>query len=158
MLAMMGRRTYDFSVETSVSPERLLGAASDFSALRPQIWPNVTAKHYKVHDSGETWCDCTEGTGPFWERNKYDWSAPGLIRSEAVSSNIHVPPGRWEMRVGPGATGGSRVDIHVERTFRGVRGVVVQTIVDLAGGGRFFKRGFQKTLDRLELEPAAYTA
>jgi hypothetical protein len=33
---------YDFRIETTVSPERLLAAATDFSERRPDLWPGIS--------------------------------------------------------------------------------------------------------------------
>jgi len=45
----MGKHVvYDFTVDTPVSPERMLAAATDFSERRPDLWPLITRKHYRV--------------------------------------------------------------------------------------------------------------
>ena len=50
------------AAQSSLPPERVLQAARDFSPRRADVWPNVSAKHLEVHDSGENFAEVTEGT------------------------------------------------------------------------------------------------
>ena len=67
--------------QTSVSPERVLDAARDFSERRAAMWPDVHLEHLEVHEQGPTFAEVTEGNpwpiGYVWERLRYDWSDPG---------------------------------------------------------------------------------
>lgn len=75
--------TIKVTAETSAPPERVLGAATDFSEQRAEVWSNVKAKRIEVHESGQGFADVTEGTwvvGLFWERCRYEWSQPDRSR------------------------------------------------------------------------------
>src|ERR1700756_3745176 len=79
------------SVHTSASPRQVLAAARDFSERRPKLWPNVKAKHFEVHDTGEQFADVTEGVwiiGLFWERSRYEWSQPDAVTATVTDSNV----------------------------------------------------------------------
>ena len=60
----------------------------------------VRSKYLEVHETGDTFTDVTEGTfvvGRFWERNRYDWSEPGLVRATVIDSNVLKPGSTWEV-------------------------------------------------------------
>jgi hypothetical protein len=38
----------EFTVESDLPPERVLAAATDFSERRPDLWPNLSRRFYKV--------------------------------------------------------------------------------------------------------------
>jgi hypothetical protein len=107
---------------TSVSAERVLAAASDFSSRRARIFPAVSVKHMTVHALDSTAADVTEGTrvGPLvvWERCDYDWSQPGRVTATVTDSNVYgVPGSRWEITARP-VEDGSLVEMTWTRCFR----------------------------------------
>ena len=76
--------------ETPVPPERILAALTDFTDRRFDYWPNLDQRLYQVHATGDTWAEVTEGAafaGGIWERGRYDWSTPGVVRLEVTDSN-----------------------------------------------------------------------
>jgi hypothetical protein len=108
-------------VHTSLSPERVLFAARDFSDRRSKVFSAVQKKYFVVHELGPTFADVTEGTraGPIvnWERSRYDWSKPGSVIATVIDTNIYAIPGSsWELRATPEG-GGSRVEMIWIRGF-----------------------------------------
>ena len=96
--------TIRVAAKTSLPPERVLDAGRDFSGRRADVWPNVKVKHLEVHERGETFADVTEGTwvvGLFWERCRYDWSQPGMVKATVVDSSVFEPGSTWELRATP---------------------------------------------------------
>lgn len=91
-----------FSVDSSVSPDRVLAAAADCSALRPELWPNILRKFYEVREVADTYAVVREGSalpgGGVWAVERYDWSEPGVVRGTVVESDIFQPGGVWELR------------------------------------------------------------
>ena len=72
--------TIRYSADGAISPERFIAALTDFSDRRPELWPNLDTRFFKLHERGETWAEVTEGTdvlGGVWARERYDWSDPG---------------------------------------------------------------------------------
>jgi hypothetical protein len=69
---------------TTVSPEKVLEAARDFSERRAEMWPDVHVEYLEVHEEGDKLADVTEGNpwpiGHVWERLRYDWSEPGSLK------------------------------------------------------------------------------
>jgi hypothetical protein len=105
----------------SLPPERVLEAGHDFSSRRGKVFAAVQPKYFILHELGETTADVTEGTraGPIvnWERCRYDWSQPGLVRAKVIDSNIYdVPLSAWELRA-TAEDGGSRVEMIWVRAF-----------------------------------------
>jgi hypothetical protein len=126
---------------STLSADRVLAAAHDFSDRRPEIFPAVQLKHMEVHDIEETSADVTEGTrsGPMfnWERCRYDWSEPGVVRADVIGSNIYeVEPSWWELRA-ISKEGGSVVEMIWEREFK------------RTPKGRFLKFVYRRFGDRL---------
>lgn len=90
-------------VETSsASPEQVLEEARDFTDRRAELWRDVYTEHLTVHERGETWADVTEGNrwpiGLVWERLRYDWSEPDVLKGTVVESNIFKAGSTWEIR------------------------------------------------------------
>ena len=113
-------------VETSsATPEQVLEAARDFSPRRAELWPDVHVEHFEIHDRGDTWAEVTEGNpwplGLVWERLRYDWAQPGLVKGVVIDSNIFKPGSTWEIRATP-YEDGSLVEVIGVRILRGVRG------------------------------------
>lgn len=147
-----------FSVESTLPPDRVLAAATDFTDARPDIWPNISRKYYAVHDRGDDWAEVTEGTqvmGGVWARERYDWSTPGVVRATVVESNV-FSGGTWEMRVEPSGSGGSTIHVVSHRRPRG-RGRIAAVFMTL-GGKRFLTKSLEKTLAIVEERSAASQA
>jgi hypothetical protein len=145
-----------FELETPLSRERVLAAATDFSERRPEIWSGIEPKRYQIHALGESTAEVTEGGrefGGIWARERYDWSSPGTVIAQVLDSNVFRPGSRWELRVRPTPAGGSRVEwtsFRQPNSFRGRLLVLALRVV-----GRRHLRGYlQKTLSKLEHQKA----
>jgi hypothetical protein len=149
------------SAESSVSPEQVLAAARDFSAHRAQIWRNVEAKRLEVHECGDSWADVTEGTmvlSVFWERCRYDWSAPTQITATVIESNVFKRGSSWQLQAAPRSGGGSVVKTTVIRDYRhGFKGTFARAVNHL-GGRRLFGWFLRSTLAAIEKTPKADSA
>ncbi len=113
---------FEVEAETKASAEQVIEAAgTDFSPRRAEIWPNVRKSGLTVHDRGPTYVDVTEyGTGParfLWERSRYEWSEPGVVRATVTDSNPFLPGTTFDLRASP-HQGGSTVEMVLDRTFR----------------------------------------
>jgi hypothetical protein len=150
----MPRVEFDVSSAT-VPPEKFIGALTDFSPARADVWPNIDAEHLKVHEVGDTTADVTEGSslaGGVWERNKYDWSTPGTVKVETTESNTWKPGSSWLYRVEPDGAG-SRTHVTVDRRPASFKGQLVGLLL-LLGGKRVLKRATEQVLTKLEQQPA----
>ncbi len=125
-----------YEADGDVSPERFIAALTDFSDRRPELWPNLSARFFRLHELGDNWAEATEGTdvfGGIWARERYDWYEPGRVRLRLIES----PNFRAGTVVDYGITargdGGCHVSIDFQRIARDARGRLVGVIVQLVG-------------------------
>jgi hypothetical protein len=145
----------EFELTTTVAPERFIAALTDFSPARAETWPNVDAEHLKVHEVGPTWADVTEGSslaGGVWERNRYDWSTPGMVRVLTSESNTWRPGSSWLYMVEPAGTG-SHIKVTVDRRPANLRGRLVALLL-LVAGKQALRGATEQVLRKLQ-QPAA---
>jgi hypothetical protein len=122
---------------TPLPPAIVLEALTDFSDARADRWPNIDRQHYRVHDQGPGWADVTEGSsvaGGTWERERYEWDvARGEVTVKTLDSNTWGPGSGWHYAIAPEESGGSVIDVTVERHGLGGRGKMVELLVGLGG-------------------------
>jgi hypothetical protein len=66
-----------FHFTSSLSPEELSRALTDFGPTRPDAWPSIDADTFEVHELGDRWADVTEGNSSAWEHARYEWDPNG---------------------------------------------------------------------------------
>jgi polyketide cyclase/dehydrase/lipid transport protein len=135
--------------DTTVPAQMVLGALTDFSEGRVELWPNIDRKYYKVHDVGRTSAEVTEGSRGVWERTRYDWSEPGTVRIQVQDSNAFSPGSWWRYTAQSRPEGGSHVHLEFERRPRNVRGLLLSALLGVFGR-RIFGTFLEETLRRLE--------
>jgi hypothetical protein len=143
------------AVDTPLSTDEVLGAATDFSAHRLEVWPTIDPAAYRVLSQGDRCAVVREGTdvlGGVWAEERYDWSEPGVVRATVRDSNTFVAGGTWEMQVKPEG-GGSHVELVWHRRGKGLKGRAVVAGMRLMGARRL-RAGLEQTLDIV----AAHTA
>lgn len=145
----MGVPTVRFQLTTARPPEAVLGALTDFSERRPELWPRIDRTHFKVHGQGPDWAEVTEGNVLASERNRYRWNAAkGEVTITTVESDTWAPGSQWRYQLVPTAGGGTEVDVTVVRTGRGLRGGLVGWVIALSGK-RILKSDMEKVLAKL---------
>lgn len=139
--------------QTPVVAERVLEAARDFSEQRAEMWPDVHVEHLQVHEMGETFAEVTEGNpwpiGYVWERLRYDWSEPGVVKGTVTDSNIFEPGSTWEIRATP-TDSGSRVEVIGVRQLRGFKGNLLAPAFPLGLAKRTVAAHLRHFLSKLE--------
>lgn len=126
----------NYGVDSRLGPEPLLSATVDFSARRPEIWPSISRKFYRVHELGDCCAEVTEGSdvmGGMWARERYDWTTPGVVRATIQDSNIFKKGGVWELRTLPNGSGGTRIEVLNHRQAKGLRGHVIGAMLQVSG-------------------------
>ena len=141
----------EYSLETAATPEVVLGAMTDFTEHRLEVWNGtLDPKKYEVRQLGDTWAVVKEGSPgkKVWVVLRYDWSRPGIITWELLNSG-YAKRGTGVIRVSPGENGGSRLDVVIHHTGpKGVGGAVILLFQGLLGP-IVFPRLWRKRLDRL---------
>ncbi|GCE10075.1 hypothetical protein [Dictyobacter aurantiacus] len=142
------------AVRTTVSPERVVQALTDFNPQRTKLLSNIDPRFYQLHSVGTTSADVTEGSnflGGIWERSTYDWSQPGEIHITLQSSNAFVPGGYWHYHVARTEDGESLVELTVDRRGKNLKGYVLTTLLSFLGR-KLFSQSLAQTLKSLEAE------
>jgi hypothetical protein len=140
-----------YEADGTISPERFITALTDFGPSRPDLWPSLDLKFFKLHEIGPTWADVTEGTdvlGGVWGRERYDWSEPGLVRLELQASDDFRPGTHIDYRVTARPDRGCHVAVDFQRIAVSPRGRFVGLVVQLTGTQRF-ANDLRVTLERL---------
>jgi hypothetical protein len=146
----MARLVCDYSVETSVAPDRMLAAAADFSERRPDYWPNITRSYYRVYSLVDGVAEIDEGSRPAHHRVRYEWSGDTVRGVTTEATNV-VAGSIWQLRARPREGGGSIVDCHIDYTFKGVAGLIVWAVPDRLLH-HMLKQWLLQTVDILEKE------
>jgi hypothetical protein len=128
--------TIRFDLQSTLAPEAVLAALTNFSPSRAEVWPNVDSDHFRLHDQGPGWAEVTEGSsvaGGVWERERYSWDADALtVRTETLDSNTWGPGSGWDYRLTP-ASGGTRIAVTVVRNGKGVKGGLLGAALSIVG-------------------------
>jgi polyketide cyclase/dehydrase/lipid transport protein len=144
----------EFDMETDLAPERVIGALTDFSDRRPDLWPGLKREQYEVYEVGETSALVKEGSGgSIWAKERYDWSHPGVVRWEVLESGFCSPGSFVQADIAPRDGGGSRIHVTWERRatrfgMRLVLGFIVLT------KGAPVRSSIRKGLARVAAQPA----
>lgn len=140
-----------YEADGEISAERFIGALTDFSERRPELWPNLDTKFFRLIERGDTWAMVKEGTdvlGGVWGRERYDWSEPGRITLTLQESPDFRPGTVIDYHVTDRPGGGCHVVVDFQRIAASPRGRFVGVVVQLTGVGRF-GRDLSETLARL---------
>jgi hypothetical protein len=140
-----------WTMTSSLPPDRVIAALIDFSDDRRRIWAETSHRAvYRVHAVGDTWAEVTEGVAFSWSRERYDWSAPGVVTLDQLESNVAIPAdGRIVYTVTAAGSGvGSHIRCDRRRTFKSSpRGLVAGAIMRTVGPG-VLRRQFATSLRR----------
>ena len=136
---------FAFQLDVRDPPAKVIGAMVDFSERRPELWPNLTARLYQVHELGATTADVTEGSAflgiNVWERCTYEWTE-SVVRSVITDGRIFEPGGTFEFRVEPHGEG-SRLSVDYHRRSKTVLGRCIGAMLQLTGGAPI-KQSFRR--------------
>jgi hypothetical protein len=140
-----------YEADGEVTAARFIAALTDFGERRPDLWPNLDTKYFRLHDRGDTWAEVTEGTdvlGGIWARERYDWSEPGRVTLRLVTSPDFQAGTLIDYHVSDRPGGGCHVSVDLQRIATSLRGRFVGMVVQTTGVRRF-SRDLAETLSRL---------
>ena len=140
-----------YEVDGAVPPDRFIRALTDFSERRPELWPNLDTRFYRLHELGDTWAEVTEGTDVFggvWARERYDWSEPGHVQLRLVESTHFRAGTTIDYLITSRSGGGCHVDVRFRRIATSPQARLVGLIVQVIGTRRF-ANDLRTTLERL---------
>ena len=100
----------ELDIDTPLSPEQVIGALTDFSERRPEIWPGLHPSLYEARSVGDSWAEVKEGSEApgvtVWAIESYDWSVPGTVSWTIKESNLFASGGSVSAQVDAGPGGG----------------------------------------------------
>src|SRR5258707_11785062 len=73
---------------TTLTREQYIAGLIDFGPGRSKLFGNSADEYLKVHHSGPSHADVTEGSSGIWERLHYDWSDPDRVVLTTTDSNV----------------------------------------------------------------------
>jgi hypothetical protein len=143
--------TVKVSAQGQFPPDRFVEALTDFGSHRTEVWGSSSASLFTVHELGDTWADVTEGTvaGGIWQRYRYDWSVPGVVRLDVLDSNAFGKGSFWEYRLASDTEGGTRIDLTIHRVPTTAKGKLFDPFLRLVGKA-YFGRDLRRTIRQLE--------
>ena len=138
-----------WQLDTPLAADVVRAALVDFSQRRQVIWKETCDPAvYRVHATGHTWAEVTEGVSYAWSRERYDWSVPEAVTLTQLEANIAEPVGIIRYTIAAQPDGGARIVCERYRVFHGSRGRVLGTFMLLFG--RWILRSqFKTALDRV---------
>lgn len=125
-----------FEVESPLDPGAVLEALVDFSERRPELWPSIDPKVYRVHEVSDSSALVTEGTdvmGGIWARELYEWNGSDTVRATIQESNYWHPGGTWELAAEPREGGGSILTVTRDRRAKNGRARAFELMMRLVG-------------------------
>jgi hypothetical protein len=144
--------TIKFTLNSTLRPDAVLAALTDFGPSRSEVWPNIDSAHLKLHDQGPGWAEVTEGNsiaGGVWERERYSWdAAAGTVSVETLDSNTWGPGSRWDYRLTQGTNGGTSIGVTAVRNGKGWKGRTVGAVLAVAGAP-MLRTQMKQALDRI---------
>jgi hypothetical protein len=145
----------EMETETSLSPDQVVAALTDFSDRRPQMWTGISPQYYKVFSVDETSADVREGTkqGPLnvWAREQYDWSVPNTVVWTVKESNFCTVGSYVKAEIRPRPGGGSIIKSTWDRTPTSMSGRFIFEVMKLTKG-RAIEKSMRKGLSNYERE------
>ncbi len=143
----------EIQMESTMPPTRIIDALTDFSERRPERWPGLNPKEYRVYAVGDTWADVREGNGgSIWARERYDWSKPGNVTWTVLESGFSKPGSYVSVDVTPRTDSGSHLRLVWNREPSSMLGRVAMAIIGVTGGWPV-RSSMLAGLKRLEAEP-----
>ena len=135
---------------TTVPPDRFVAALTNFGPGRGKIFAYSQEDSVKVNARGDTWADVTEGSaGGVWERLRYDWSQPNVVRLTTTDSNVWSSESSWAYTLIPRDDRGTDIDLVLVRRGRNAKGCLAAGLVALTGRW-LVGRDLQRTLRAIE--------
>ena len=137
-----------FTIPAPVPPERVMAMLTDFSQRRPEIWPTLDRRFYKVHDVDATSADIEEGGPPqlgLWEHVIYTWTEH-TVRWTVLESNAFASGSYVDVAVLPDGAGASLLHVEWNRSPVSVKGFLLMLVVVLTKGAILRWRVFDPAL------------
>lgn len=125
-----------FEVESPLQPDAVLKALTDFSERRPELWPAIDPKVYRVHEVSASSALVTEGTdfmGGIWATELYEWDGSETVRATIQESNFWHPGGTWALTAVHRKSGGSILRVTRDRRAKNAKSRLFEVMMRVVG-------------------------
>jgi len=117
------------------SPRGIIAGLTNFTERRPELWPGLNPKKYRVYEVGDTWADVHAGNNDaIWARERYDWSTPGAVRWTVQESSFSTRGDFVEAVVRARPGGGSRIHVTWRRQGKTAAAKAMTGLIALTRG------------------------
>ena len=124
-----------FHQTTTLTPQQYIAGLTDFGPGRSKLYGNSADEYLKVHHTGRTEADVTEGSGGIWERLHYDWSDPNHVVLTTTDSNMWGGASGHTYNFTRRADGLTDIDADVVREGKNFKGRMLGLVLRTVGKG-----------------------
>jgi hypothetical protein len=124
---------------TTLTPEQYVAGLTDFSPGRAKVFSKSADDYLKVHSTGTTEADVTEGSGGVWERLHYDWSDPDRVVLKTTDSNVWSGSSGYTYTFKRLPDGRTDVDVVIVRDGKNAKGRILGLVLGTVGKGVLVK-------------------
>jgi hypothetical protein len=139
---------------TTLTPEQYIAGLTDFGPGRSKLFGNSTDDYMKVHSSGRTQADVTEGSRGIWERLHYDWSDPNHVVLKTTDSNTWGGASGHTYNFTRRPDGKTDIDVVVVRDGKNLKGWMLGLVVGTIGKS-VLEKAFVNSVKAIEARTAA---
>jgi len=136
------------------TPEQFIAGLTDFGPGRAKLFGNSADEYLKVHDSGPSQADVTEGSGGIWERLRYDWSDPNHVVLTTTDSNTWGGSSGHTYTFTRRSDGLTDIDLVTIRDGKNLKGRLLGLVLGTIGKG-VLEKAFLNSVKAIEARNSA---
>ena len=144
----------EFHQTTTATPEQYVAGLTDFGPGRSKLFGNSADEYLKVHDSGPSQADVTEGSGGIWERLRYDWSDPNHVVLTTTDSNTWGGSSGHTYTFTRRSDGLTDIDLVTIRDGKNLKGRLLGLVLGTIGKG-VLEKAFLNSVKAIEARNSA---
>ena len=138
-----------FHQTTTLTPEQYVAGLTDFGPGRSKLFGNSADDYLKVHRSGLSEADVTEGSGGIWERLHYDWSDLNRVVLKTTDSNVWGGASGHTYNFTRHPNGTTDVDVVVVREGKNLKGRLLGLVLKTVGRS-VLEKAFENSVKAIE--------
>jgi hypothetical protein len=119
-----------------------------------KLFANSADEYLKVHHSGQSEADVTEGSGGIWERLHYDWSDPNHVVLTTTESNVWGGTSGHMYNFTRHPNGTTDIDVVVVRDGRNLKGHLLGFVLRTFGRS-VLEKAFENSVKAIEARNGA---
>ena len=141
-------------LQQTTTPAQYIAGLTDFGPGRSKLFGNSADEYLKVHDSGPSQADVTEGSGGIWERLRYDWSDPNHVVLTTTDSNTWGGSSGHTYTFTRRSDGLTDIDLVTIRDGKNLKGRLLGLVLGTIGKG-VLEKAFLNSVKAIEARNSA---